>query len=335
MFHSLNNYFVPRAWSLGLGLLFLTSLASLLFGAGEISWWRSLNWLLQNDDEQAGFVILELRVTRTLLAIIVGAALSAAGAVLQALTRNPLAEPGLLGVSAGASFAVVVAIFFGASAANVGIWVAIIGALIGCLLVIAVSRVSGAGQDPVRLILAGTAFSGLLLSLTSLLLLTDQRTADEMRFWLIGALAGRSKLMIYWAAFCVLLGIGFIISNLRALAAMALGETLAQGLGHNPKLIQTVVIIGVAILVGSATAVAGPIAFVGLVVPFLVRTLVGSDIRRVFYLSLIYGPVIVLFADIVSRLVVRPYELPVGVVTAFIGAPILMFVVRQHRMPTL
>lgn len=326
---------LKRGWLIGIVTLALCSVLSLLFGTGEVGWHQSLRWLLGADDEQARFVLMELRLPRTLLAIVVGAALSAAGAVLQTMTRNPLAEPGLLGVSAGASFAVVIAIYWGASAASVGLWVGVLGALCGCLLVLGVSRVSGGGQDPVRLILAGAAFSGLLLSITSLFLLSDQRTADEMRFWLIGALAGRPNEMIAWSAFGVLVGVVLIALNLRALAAMALGEHLAKGLGHNPKTVQGLIIVGVAALVGCATAVAGPIAFVGLVVPFLVRALVGADIRRVFFLSMLFGPIVMVFADIIARLVVPPYELPVGVVTAFIGAPILMYVVRQKRLPTL
>lgn len=326
---------VKKAWIIGLVALLLSGFFSLLLGTGEVSWLRSLRWLLGADDEQAQFVVLELRGQRTVLGFIVGAALAAAGAVLQTMTRNPLAEPGLLGVSAGASFAVVVAIYFGASAASLGIWVAMLGALIGCLLVLGVSRVSGGSQDPVRLILAGAAFSGLLLSVTSLFLLSDQRTADEMRFWVIGALAGRPGEIILWAGFGVLVGVLLVALNLRALAAMALGEKIAQGLGHRPKTVQFLIVLGVAILVGCATAAAGPIAFVGLVVPFLVRALVGADIRRVFFLSLIFGPVVVISADIISRLVIPPYELPVGVLTAFLGAPILMYVVRQRRLPTL
>jgi len=329
------NISIKKSWAIGTAALFLCLLLSLLLGTGQVSFQRSLSWLLSGNDEQAKFVILELRGTRTLLGVVVGAALAAAGAVLQTMTRNPLAEPGLLGVSAGASFAVVLAIYMGASAASVGLWVAVLGALCGCLLVLGVSRVSGASQDPVRLILAGAAFSGFLLSITSLFLLTDQRTADEMRFWLIGALAGRPTEMILWVAIGVVCGVLLITFNLRAFAAMALGERMAQGLGHNPKQVQILTVFGVAILVGCATAGAGPIAFVGLVVPFLVRALVGADIRRVFYLSLLFGPVVVVGADIISRLVVAPYELPVGVVTAFVGAPILMYVVRQRRLPTL
>src|SRR5690625_2292034 len=219
-----------KGWAIGIIALFLCLVLSLLLGTGDISFTRSLSWLLFGNDEQAAFVILELRGTRTLLGVVVGAALAAAGAVLQTMTRNPLAEPGLLGVSAGASFAVVLTIYFGASAASLGIWVAMLGALIGCLLVLGVSRVSGGSQDPVRLILAGAAFSGLLLSITSLFLLSDQRTADEMRFWVIGALAGRPGEIILWAGFGVLVGVLLVALNLRALAAMALGEKIAQGL---------------------------------------------------------------------------------------------------------
>ena len=310
---------------------------SFLFGAGGVGWQSSIQALLGHPsaDETAQFVVFELRLPRTLLAIVVGAALAVAGAVLQTVTRNVLAEPGLLGVSAGASFAVVMAIYFGASAATINIWVAIIGALIGCLLVLSATQVQGVKGDPVRLILAGAAFSSLLLAITSVLLLNDQRTADEMRFWLIGALAGRPLEAIWVSGSLIIAGLILVATNLRSLSALALGERIAKGLGHKPLLLQLIALFAVAILVGAATAAAGPIAFIGLVVPFIARACVGPDIRRVFSVSLVMGPVVLLAADILSRLLVPPYELPVGVIAAFVGAPILIIVVRQRRLPTL
>jgi len=325
------------AKALGFAALCLLLLcgASLLLGAGDIGILPSLHALLGGQDDDARFIVFELRWVRTELALLVGVALGAAGVLLQAVTRNPLAEPGLLGVSAGASFAVVLAINLGASAASLHLGVAMLGALLGCLLVLLVTRLRGVGDDPVRLVLAGAAFSGMLGALSSLLLLWDQRTADEMRFWVIGALAGRPLDTLEWSMPGLLAGVLLALIVVRPLAALALGERVASGLGHHPQLTRLGTLLAVAILVGTATAAAGPIAFIGLIVPYIARRLVGSDIRRTLALSMLLGPCVLLLADIISRLLVQPYELPVGVVSAFVGAPILIAVVRNHRLPTL
>jgi iron complex transport system permease protein len=325
------------AKALGFAALCLLLLcgASLLLGAGDIGILPSFHALLGGQDDDARFIVFELRWVRTELALLVGVALGAAGVLLQAVTRNPLAEPGLLGVSAGASFAVVLAINLGASAASLHLGVAMLGALLGCLLVLLVTRLRGVGDDPVRLVLAGAAFSGMLGALSSLLLLWDQRTADEMRFWVIGALAGRPLDTLEWSMPRLLAGVFLALIVVRPLAALALGERVASGLGHHPQLTRLGTLLAVAILVGTATAAAGPIAFIGLIVPYIARRLVGSDIRRTLALSMLLGPCVLLLADVISRLLVQPYELPVGVVSAFVGAPILIAVVRNHRLPTL
>lgn len=325
------------AKALGFAALCLLLLcgASLLLGASDIGILPSFHALLGGQDDDARFIVFELRWVRTELALLVGVALGAAGVLLQAVTRNPLAEPGLLGVSAGASFAVVLAINLGASAASLHLGVAMLGALLGCLLVLLVTRLRGVGDDPVRLVLAGAAFSGMLGALSSLLLLWDQRTADEMRFWVIGALAGRPLDTLEWSMPGLLAGVLLALIVVRPLAALALGERVASGLGHHPQLTRLGTLLAVAILVGTATAAAGPIAFIGLIVPYIARRLVGSDIRRTLALSMLLGPCVLLLADVISRLLVQPYELPVGVVSAFVGAPILIAVVRNHRLPTL
>lgn len=326
---------LPRALAVTAICLALLCLASLIFGAGDVSVAQSLRALSGADDEQAQFVVFQLRWARTELALLVGAALGAAGLLLQSVTRNPLAEPGLMGVSAGASFAVVLAIALGASAASLSLLVAVGGALVGCALVLLVTQMRGVGNDPVRLVLAGAAFSGLLMALSNMLLLQDQRTADEMRFWIIGALAGRPLDTLSWSLPGLAAGLLLALPVIPALAALSLGERVASGLGHHPHITRLITLLSVALLVGTATAAAGPIGFVGLVVPFIARRLVGTDVRRTFALALLIGPCIVLFADVLSRLAVRPYELPVGVITAFVGAPILIAVVRSHRLPTL
>lgn len=315
--------------------LTLVALMSLLLGAGKVGPREALSVLSGGGTDDARFVVFDLRLPRTVVGIAVGLALGVAGAVLQSAARNPLAEPGLLGVSAGASFAVVIAIWLGASAATIYTPVAILGAMAGCLLALSAARLSGVGDDPVRLILAGIALSSMLGAATSLLLLLDQRTRDEIRFWTIGAIAGRD----YGVVLSIIptVGIGVAIAGLiaRPLAALALGDRVAVGLGHRPRLTRVLAMVGVALLVGSATAAAGPIAFVGLVVPFAARALVGPDIRRVVLVCALLGPVMVLAADVCSRLLVRPSEMPIGVVTAFFGAPVLIAVVRSHRLPTL
>ena len=317
------------------GVLGLAVLASLLFGAGEVGPGRALAVLLGSGDGDASFAVLQLRMPRTVVAVAVGIALGVAGAVLQTAARNPLAEPGLLGVSAGASFAVVLVIASGAGAATLGPWVAVLGAGAGCMLALGAARLRGTGDDPVRLVLAGAALSGLLGAATSIVLLLDQRTADEVRFWTVGSVAGRDLGTL--AQVGPVLAVGLLVALLaaRPLSALALGDTVAQGLGHRPARARGLAMASVALLVGGSVAAAGPIAFVGLVVPFLARALVGPDLRRVLGVAVLLGPAVVLVADVASRLVVRPYEMPLGVITALVGAPVLVAVVRSTRMPAL
>ncbi|MEA2117151.1 iron ABC transporter permease [Halovibrio sp. HP20-50] len=315
--------------------LVAVSVVSLLVGAGSVGPWRVLALLSGTPDSEVSFIVWELRAPRTLIGIAVGMALGVSGALLQAVARNPLAEPGLLGVSAGAAFAVTLALVLGASAATLRISVAQLGALLGCICVLSVARFRGVGNDPVRLVLAGAAFSGLLASLTSLILLYDQRAADEIRFWVIGSLSGRRLDDLVAVMPSMLLAALVIALIARPLAALALGERIASGLGHHPHLIRWLVVACVALLVGAATAIAGPIAFVGLVVPFVARAFAGPDIRRTLWFCLPIGPLMVLAADIISRVVVAPSELPLGVLTALCGAPVLVAVVRARRLPML
>jgi len=319
----------------GAGLAGVLMFASMLLGAGNLTPLESLHALLGQGSEDHRFIVFELRWPRTILAILVGVALGAAGTIMQAATRNPLAEPGLLGVSAGASFAVVLAIYYGADTAGVHFGIAILGALVGCFLVLLTTQMRGAGNDPVRLVLAGAAFSSILMSITTLILLHDQRTADEIRFWVIGALGGRPVSNLQWAVPGLLAGLAMVGATVAALAAMSLGEKVAMGLGHKPVFTRILAMTGVAVLVGTATAAAGPIAFAGLIVPYFARRLVGPDVRRALPIAMLIGPCVLLLADILSRLAVRPYELPIGIVTACIGAPVLIAVVRSHRLPRL
>ncbi|WP_338266632.1 MULTISPECIES: iron ABC transporter permease [Marinomonas] len=308
---------------------------SLLLGAGGLAPHASLLTLLGHGSADAEFTVFHLRLTRTLVGLFVGLTLGIAGALMQAVARNPLAEPGLLGVSAGSSFAVAMALVLGASTATLTVGIAQIGALVGCLCVIGTAKMQGQRNDPIRLVLAGAALSSLLLAMTSLILLFDQRAADEIRFWVTGSVAGRDTSTLISVLPSMLLALICILYTAKPLASLALGERVAIGLGHKPRRIRGIVIIAVALLVGAATAIAGPVAFIGLVVPFAARALVGPDIRRTLWLCLPLGPIIVITADIISRLVAQPAEMPLGVLTAIVGAPVLLFIVRSHRLPTL
>lgn len=327
--------FPARPAAGALVLFIIIALASLLIGAGQTSPADALAVLMGQGNEDARFVITELRLPRLGVGIAVGIALGAAGALLQALTRNPLAEPGLLGVSAGSAFAVALAVYLGASTLTLTSLVAQGGALAGCLLVVAASRVRGLGNDPVRLVLAGATLSSLLLALTSLLMLADQRAADEIRFWVTGSIAGRSWQDLLTVLPPLLLAGGIILAVATPLASLALGERVATGLGHHPGRIRLLVVLAAAMLVGAATALAGPLVFIGMVVPFAARALAGPDIRRTLWLCLPLGPVILLLADLTARVVAAPAEMPLGVMTALIGAPVLLAIVRSGRMPAL
>ncbi|MGO3296485.1 MAG: FecCD family ABC transporter permease [Marinobacter sp.] len=316
-------------------LFLLVCLASLLFGAGTLEIKQAFFVLAGQGTEEARFVVMELRLPRLAIGTVTGLALGIAGALLQTLTRNPLAEPGLLGVSAGSAFAVSLAILFGASTATLTTLVSQAGALAGCALVIAATRIQGVGQDPVRLVLAGATLTALLLSLTSLLMLMDQRAADEIRFWITGSIAGKSWDQLTATLPTMLLAGAIVFGAVKPLASLALGERVAMGLGHHPGLIRLMVIIAVALLVGGATALAGPLVFVGLVVPFVARAVGGADIRKTLWLCLPIGPTIIVAADTLSRLLVAPSEMPLGVITALIGAPVLMVIIRARRIPTL
>lgn len=326
---------LSQALPLACAMALLACLASLLWGAGEVGPAQALQVLVGGGTDEARFVVTELRAPRTLIGVVVGMMLACGGALMQAVSRNPLAEPGLLGVSAGASFAVAIALLSGMEAAGMHVLIAQGGALLGCLFVMSTVRMSGGRQDPVRMVLAGAALSSLLVALTSLVLLMDQRTADEIRFWVIGSLAGRSLEALYRSLPSMLLAVGLTLWLARPLAAMMLGEQVASGLGHHPQRVRKVAILVVALLVGASTALAGPVAFVGLAVPYVARALCGADIRRTLWLCLPLGVTMMLVADVISRLVVAPSELPLGVLTSLLGAPVLIAVVRARRLPTL
>nr|WP_265294105.1 iron chelate uptake ABC transporter family permease subunit [Streptomyces sp. SHP 1-2] len=279
------------------------------------------------------FVVRDLRVPRTVIAIAVGSSLGVAGGLIQALTRNPLADPGILGVASGAAFAVAVGIgVFGVASISGYVWFAFAGALVVTLAVYVIGAAGRGGADPLRLVLAGVALGAVLSGLTSALTLLDPRAFDSMRNWGAGSVVGRS-LDLVWPVL-PFLAAGFVIALLtaRPLNAIALGEDMAAALGANVLRTRVLVVVAVTLLAGGATALAGPIGFVGLMVPHVARWMAGPDQRWILAYTLALAPILLLVADIAGRMVMRPAEIPVGIVTALVGAPVLIVLVRRRKV---
>ncbi|MBD0690574.1 iron ABC transporter permease [Streptomyces sp. CBMA123] len=274
-------------------------------------------------------VVTGLRVPRTLIGLAVGAALGVAGAVAQGVTRNPLASPVTLGINAGASLAVVAAIYaLGLSRPGEYVWFALAGAAVAAVAAYTMSR-RGGDLDPVRLALGGTVLTVVLTSWTSALMLASHRTLDEARFWLAGSIAGRHLDTLTPVLPFLVLGLVAAFAISPALNALALGDETAQALGVPVARIRVVGGLAVVLLAGSAVAVSGPVAFIGLAAPHLVRALLGNDHRWLLPGCLIAGPLLLLAADVLGRLVVQPSEIEVGIVTAFLGAPLLAVLARK------
>ncbi|MFI9081750.1 FecCD family ABC transporter permease [Streptomyces sioyaensis] len=276
-------------------------------------------------------IVWQLRVPRTLLGCVVGAALGVAGVVMQSLTRNPLAEPGLAGVNAGASFAVVLAIsLFGVTETSGYVWFAFAGSVLAALAVHGLTRRSAAGQHT-RLVLAGAAASATLGAVTGILTMFDTATFDSYRFWVVGALENRGTPALVATVPFVAVGIGLALPLGPALNALALGEEQGSALGLRTGVVRAAGLGSVMLLCGAATAAAGPIAFVGLVVPHVLRILLGPDVRWLLAYAIPAGAVLVLASDIAGRVVARPGEIEAGIVTAFFGAPVLMWLVNRSK----
>jgi iron complex transport system permease protein len=313
----------------GIGALVLCAALSLALGARSVPLSTVADALFGDAQGRDALVVTGLRLPRTVIGLAVGAALGAAGAVAQGITRNPLASPTTLGVNAGAGFAVVVAIFtLHLTSPAEYVWFAFAGAAGAAVFAQALARRAG-DIDPVRLALGGTVLQLVLLSWTSAVMLANQRTLDEARFWLAGSLAGRTLDVLWPVLPTLVLGLLVALALSPALNALALGDDAAQALGVPVARIRLAGGIAVVLLAGSAVAVAGPVAFIGLAAPHLVQPLLGGDHRLLVPGCLIAGPLLLLAADVLGRLVVRPSELEVGIVTAFLGAPLLAVLARK------
>lgn len=313
--------------------LVVVSLLSLRIGSLELTTASAIGAFTDFDGSNEHIIVRELRFPRTLIGIGVGAGLAVAGAVMQAVTRNPLAGPEILGVNAGASFAIVTAVFLlGVVSPWMYVWFAFAGALATTLLVFAVGSAGRSGATPVKLALAGVVVSALLGSWTSAILVFNERTLDEVRFWLAGSLAGRDLFVFWQVSPFLLIGVVLGVAMARQLNAMSLGEDVARALGQHTALTRAVSIVLVVGLAGAAVAAAGPIGFVGLAVPHIARALIGPDYRWIIPYSAVLGPLLLLSADVLGRVVARPAELQVGIVTACVGAPFLIYLARRRKL---
>ncbi|MGK9146806.1 iron chelate uptake ABC transporter family permease subunit [Plantibacter flavus] len=278
-----------------------------------------------------GAIIVELRLPRTILGVLVGVALGLSGALIQALTRNPLADPGILGVNAGAGFAVVLAVaLLGITSIHQYLWFAFLGAVVATVVVYVIGSAGRSGATPVRLTLAGIALAAVLGGVSSGITLLAPRAFDAMRFWGAGNLANRPPETIGVVLPFIVIGTVIALVVAKPLNAVAMGEELAAALGANLGRTRVLVIVAVTLLCGAATAAAGPIGFIGLMVPHMVRWFVGPDQRWILAYTLVLAPVLLLVSDVVGRVVPRSGELQVGIVTAFIGAPVLIVLVRRR-----
>lgn len=312
----------------------VVALLSLRIGSLDLSTQDAWNAIFNFDlGSYEQTVVRELRLPRTIVALAIGASLAVAGATMQAVTRNPLADPYILGVSSGASFAIVTVVYYGGlSAPRHYVWFAFAGALAAAALVFVIGSAGAGGPTPVKLALAGVVISSALGAWTSALLLLDEATLDTVRFWLAGSVVGRD-LPTFWLVSPVLLGGSLLCLLLgHQLNVLNLGEETAAALGMHTGRIRIVAAVIVVLITGAAVAVAGPIGFVGLAVPHMVRAIVGVDYRWVLPYSFVYGAIFLTAADIVGRVIARPSELQAGIVTAFVGVPFLVYLARRRRV---
>lgn len=324
-------------WLLALlAALAVIVLASLAVGARNVPLPTVLDALFHYNPENGDHAVVMSRLVRTVAGLVVGLALGLAGTAMQGVARNPLADPGILGINAGASLAVVAGIFFlGAAGVSSYLWFAFAGSAVAAVAVYAVASLGRSGATPVKLALAGAAMAAGMGSLMSAMLVTSQDSLDLFRTWQVGALAGKSWDSILAVLPFVVLGAVILLATGKLLNTLALGDDMARGLGQRPGLGRAISGVGIVLLCGSATALAGPIGFIGLVVPHLLRGLVGPDYRWLLPLSMVAAPSVLLLADVAGRVILLPGEVPAGILAAMIGAPVFIAVVRRGKQAEL
>ncbi len=317
-------------------LLGICMIASLAFGSRVVGWTDILDGLFHPDAQSHEANVIRQRVVRTIFSLMCGAALGISGALMQSVTRNPIADPSILGVNTGASLFVVCGIaFFNISSANQYIWLAIAGAILTAIFVFGIGSMGSGGATPLKLVLAGAATSAILSSLVVAVMIPRTNVMDQFRFWQVGSVgAGNWDSISLFIPFLI---VGILIAFIAApaLNALALGDDVATGLGVRTVTIRMAAAFGGVLLCGAATALAGPIGFIGLLATHLIRLVIGADLRYVIPLSALSGAIILTISDVLGRLLGSPGELEVGIVTAFVGAPILILITMKAKMRTL
>lgn len=316
--------------------LLLAILGSLVFGARYININEVFSALKNLNDGSFQALVVRERIPRTVFCILAGGSLGVSGSLMQAVTRNPIADPSILGVNTGASLFVVSGIaFFNISTAGEYIWFALAGAAITAAFVYGIGSLGSGGATPIKLALAGAATSAALSSLVSAVVLPRDNVMNTYRFWQVGSVSGAT-----WEGIATVLP--FLIAGLLigvicapALNAMALGDDMAVGLGVRTGVVRVFAALAGVLLCGATTALAGPIGFVGLMVPHVVRLLCGPDLRYIIPMSAIGGAVLLTVADVIGRLLGNPGELEAGIVTAFIGAPILVYIAIREKVSSI
>lgn len=315
---------------LGLVLLAVTMIGSVILGLTKISWQMVIEAYTQFNQSNEHIIIVSSRVPRALIAAAVGGALAVAGALMQALTRNPLASPGIFGVNAGAGFFIVLGVtIFSMNSISEFMWLAFLGAAVASGVVYFLGFMGKGGLTPLKLTLAGAAISALFASLTQGLLVVNEQALDQVMYWLAGSVEGR-KLEFLTAVlpYLVVAWIGaFLLA--RPLNLLAMGDDVAKGLGQRTGLVRLLAAIVIILLAGGAVAIAGPIGFIGLVIPHIARSLVGHDYRWVIPYCAVLGAILLLVADIGARYIIMPKEVPVGIMTALIGTPFFIYIARK------
>ncbi len=314
---------------LSLLILLMILVASITLGAAEIPFSTIYDALTAFDGSTDHLIILTVRLPRSLIAVLVGAALAVAGALMQGLTRNPLADPEILGINGGAALAVAIAVFlFGISSPAAYAGFAFLGAAATAISVYFLGSLGRGGLTPLNLTLVGAALTALFYSLLTSILILSQRTLDEMRFWLAGSLADRDFSLFLQVLPYIIIGLAIAFALGKQITTITLGEDVARSLGQQTVWVKVLAAVSIVLLAGSAVAIAGPIGFIGLVIPHIVRFLVGVDYRWILPYSAVFGAILMLVSDIGARLLIRPQELPVGVMTAIVGAPFFIYLAR-------
>nr|WP_134006352.1 iron ABC transporter permease [Streptomyces sp. 846.5] len=318
--------------AVGLGLAVGAAALSLCVGTRPVSPDAVVDALVHGGSSPDALVVRSLRVPRTVVGLLAGAALGIAGAGLQAVTRNPLADPGILGLSQGAAAGVVIAISLGLANGFDGyVRYAFTGAVLAACVVYAIASRGRGGASPVKLALAGTALAAMVAGANTVVLTSSSATLDQFRFWQVGALSGRDAGTAGRMLPFVVVGAVLVLACARGLDALALGDDTSHALGHRVQLVRGCTALGATLLTAAAVAAAGPIAFIGLAVPHLARRLVSADHRWVLPLSALLGAALLVGADVAGRVVRPPAEVPAGVMTALVGVPVLVLLVRRSK----